>query len=216
MPRTRASSPWMRHTRSAGPRPRTCWCFRPHEAGGMTAFRKAAGIAEGGGHFRLPARAVDVGHLRLRPAPGRAGHHPTSAWANQIMHQLLVEDLILAPDITPRRGRLGVWETPGLGFELNPDAVARAAETYQRDGASLQTFRSVMRWCARFGRLPGQPGCPIPLGVVQVRAGGGSNGFFSEKRLARDRERCSFRPSEQSSHRQCRYSAWARNNASTR
>lgn len=51
---------------------------------------------------------------------------------NQIMWQILAEDLISAPDLTPMAGRLPVLDGPGLGFELDRDAVARAAEAYRR------------------------------------------------------------------------------------
>lgn len=52
---------------------------------------------------------------------------------NQIMHQLIVEDLVSASDLTPRAGKVGLPDAPGLGVELNRDAVARAAELYWRD-----------------------------------------------------------------------------------
>ena len=48
------------------------------------------------------------------------------------MHQLLVEDLVSSPDLTPRHGKLGLIDAPGLGVELDRDAVARAAERYQK------------------------------------------------------------------------------------
>lgn len=51
---------------------------------------------------------------------------------NQIMHQLIVEDLVFAPDMTPRQGKVGLLDAPGLGGELNRDAVERAAELYRR------------------------------------------------------------------------------------
>ena len=50
---------------------------------------------------------------------------------NQIMCQLLREDLVSSPDLTPVAGRLPVVDGPGLGFELDRDAVARAAESYR-------------------------------------------------------------------------------------
>ena len=50
------------------------------------------------------------------------------------MHQLLVEDLVSSPDLTPRQGKLGLFDAPGLGVELDRDAVARAAERYQKGG----------------------------------------------------------------------------------
>ena len=48
------------------------------------------------------------------------------------MHQLLVEDLVSAPDLTPVEGKIGLFERPGLGIELDRDAVQRAAELYRR------------------------------------------------------------------------------------
>ncbi len=104
----------------------------PHEAGGLLAFGKAAAIAEAAGvpvclHGQGVSGITDAAqhHLGLRTANLTEG--------NQIMHQLLVEDLVTAPDLTPSRGKLGPWETPGLGIELDRDAVRRAAELYERD-----------------------------------------------------------------------------------
>ncbi len=104
----------------------------PQEAGGLLAFGKAAAIAEAAGvpiclHGQGVSGITDCAqhHLGLRTANLTEG--------NQIMHQLLVEDLISAPDLTPVRGRIGPLEKPGLGFELDRDAVARAAELYRKD-----------------------------------------------------------------------------------
>ena len=104
----------------------------PHEAGGLLAFGKAAAIAEAAGvpvclHGQGVSDITDCAqhHLGLRTANLTAG--------NQIMHQLLVEDLITAPDLTPVRGRVGLLEKPGLGIELDRDAVRRAAELYEKD-----------------------------------------------------------------------------------
>ena len=67
----------------------------PHEAGGLLAFRKAAAIAEAAGmpvclHGQSVSGITDAAqhHLGLRTANLTDG--------NQIMHQLLVEDLVLA------------------------------------------------------------------------------------------------------------------------
>ena len=65
-----------------------------------------------------------------------AQHHlgltlPNLTEGNQIMHQLLVEDLVTAPDLTPRQGKLGLVDAPGLGVVLDLDAIARAAERYR-------------------------------------------------------------------------------------
>jgi muconate cycloisomerase len=104
----------------------------PHEAGGLLAFGKAAAIAEAAGvpvclHGQGVSGITDAAQhqLGLRTANLTAG--------NQIMHQLLVEDLVTAPDLTPALGKLGLMDGPGLGIELDRDAVARAAELYRRD-----------------------------------------------------------------------------------
>ena len=105
----------------------------PHEAGGLLAFRKAAAIAEAGGvpvclHGQSVSGITDAAqhHLGLST--------PNLTDGNQIMHQLLIEDLVDSPDLTPKRGKLGLLDAPGLGVELDRDAVARAAERYRRGG----------------------------------------------------------------------------------
>jgi muconate cycloisomerase len=104
----------------------------PHEAGGLLAFKKAAAIAEAAGisiclHGQSVSGITDA-----------AQHHigltiPNLTDGNQIMHQLIAQDLISAPDLTPRQGKLGPVDMPGLGVELNQDAVERAAGLYRRD-----------------------------------------------------------------------------------
>ena len=109
----------------------------PHEAGGLLAFGKAAAIAEAAGvpvclHGQSVSGITDVAqhHLGLRTANLTEG--------NQMMHQLLVEDLVAAPDLTPVAGKVGLLDKPGLGIELDRDAVARAAELYRRGPAPAQ------------------------------------------------------------------------------
>lgn len=57
---------------------------------------------------------------------------PNLADGNQIMHQLLTEDVLAAPDITPTHGKLSaaIASRPGLGFELNWEAIEHAAARY--------------------------------------------------------------------------------------
>jgi len=105
----------------------------PHEAGGLLAFGKAAAIAEAAGvpvclHGQGVSGITDAAqhHLGLRTANLTEG--------NQIMHQLLVEDLVSAPDLTPVKGKIGLFDRPGLGIELDRDALQRAAELYRRGG----------------------------------------------------------------------------------
>jgi L-alanine-DL-glutamate epimerase-like enolase superfamily enzyme len=109
----------------------------PHEAGGLLAFGKAAAIAEAAGvpvclHGQGVSGITDAAqhHLGLRTANLTEG--------NQIMHQLLVEDLVSAPDLTLTQGKLGRLDGPGLGVELDRDAVHRAAELYRRGSTRLK------------------------------------------------------------------------------
>jgi L-alanine-DL-glutamate epimerase-like enolase superfamily enzyme len=103
-----------------------------HETGGLLAFGKAAAVAEAAGvsvclHGQGVSSITDAAqhHLGLRTANLTDG--------NQIMHQLLDEDLVLSPDLEPVAGKIGPFEAPGLGVDLDRDAVARAAELYRRD-----------------------------------------------------------------------------------
>jgi len=109
----------------------------PHEAGGLLAFGKAAAIAEAAGvpvclHGQGVSGITDAAqhHLGLRTANLTEG--------NQIMHQLLVEDLVSAPDLTLTQGKLGRLDGPGVGIELDRDAVERAAELYRRGSTRLK------------------------------------------------------------------------------
>ena len=103
----------------------------PHEAGGLLAFGKAAAVAEAAGvpvclHGQGVSGITDCAQHHL----GLCTSNLTDG--NQIMHQLLVEDLVSTPDLTPIRGKLGSMDAPGLGVGLDTDAVARAAERYER------------------------------------------------------------------------------------
>ncbi|NLE23215.1 MAG: mandelate racemase/muconate lactonizing enzyme family protein [Actinobacteria bacterium] len=106
-------------------------CLSPHEAGGLLAFKKAAAIAEAAGipiclHGQSVSGITDAAqhHLGLST--------PNLTDGNQIMHQLLVEDLVASPALDPVAGKLGPIEGSGLGVELDRDAVARAAEAYAK------------------------------------------------------------------------------------
>jgi len=103
----------------------------PHETGGLLAFKKAAAVAEAAGiaiclHGQSVTGITDCAQHQLGLTL------PNLADGNQIMHQLIVEDIIAAPDMTPRQGKIGLLDKPGLGFELDRDAVARARERVGR------------------------------------------------------------------------------------
>jgi L-alanine-DL-glutamate epimerase-like enolase superfamily enzyme len=104
----------------------------PHETGGLLAFGKAAAVAAAAGvsvclHGQSVSGLSDAAqhHLGLATANLTEG--------NQIMHQLLEEDIVSAPELRPREGRIGAFDEPGLGVVLDREAVARAAENYQQE-----------------------------------------------------------------------------------
>jgi L-alanine-DL-glutamate epimerase-like enolase superfamily enzyme len=104
----------------------------PHEAGGLLAFGRAAAVAAAAG---IP---ICLHGQSVSSISDAAQHHlglctPNLTEGNQIMHQLLAEDLVAAPDLTPVAGRIGAFDAPGLGVELDRDAVARAAQRYQKE-----------------------------------------------------------------------------------
>jgi len=104
----------------------------PHETGGLLAFKKAAAVAEATGiaiclHGQCVTGITDCAQHQVGMTL------PNLTDGNQIMHQLLVEDILAAPDITLRNGKLGPIQGPGLGFELDRDAVNRAVELYRQD-----------------------------------------------------------------------------------
>ena len=104
----------------------------PHECGGLLAFKKAAAVAEAAGlpiclHGQSVSGVTDCAQHQIGLTL------PNLTDGNQIMHQLIVEDILTTPDITPRQGKIGILERPGLGFELDWDAVGRAEERYRTD-----------------------------------------------------------------------------------
>jgi muconate cycloisomerase len=102
-----------------------------HETCGVVRFRKAAAIAEAA-NVRICLHGVFETGITTCAASQVASTLSNLDDGNQIMWQLLEEDLVQSPDLTPIAGALGVSDRPGLGFELNLDAVGRAAEAYRK------------------------------------------------------------------------------------
>ncbi len=99
----------------------------PHEAGGLSQLMKAAAVADAAGVRLCLHGTVETGITTC------ANHQaalaiPNIDDGNQIMCQMAADDLVATPDLALVDGRLPVWDTPGLGFTLDRDAVARAAE----------------------------------------------------------------------------------------
>jgi L-alanine-DL-glutamate epimerase-like enolase superfamily enzyme len=102
-----------------------------HETCGIVRFRKAAAIAEAA-NIRICLHGVFETGITTCASNQVAATLSNLDDGNQIMWQLLEEDLVASPDLTPIAGALMVSNRPGLGFELDRDAVARAAEVYRK------------------------------------------------------------------------------------
>jgi L-alanine-DL-glutamate epimerase-like enolase superfamily enzyme len=105
----------------------------PHETGGMAQLVKAATIADAAG-IKLCIHAVPETQITTCASFQAARSIANIDDANQEMAYLLSESLITAPSLELADGRLTPWEGPGLGFTLDHDAVARAAERARQEG----------------------------------------------------------------------------------
>lgn len=101
-----------------------------HEAGGVLPLKKAAAVAEAAG-VNICLHGVFESGITTCASNQVGGTIPNLDDGNQIMCQLLAEDLVASPNLTPIDGKLGVLEGTGLGFELDRDAVGRAAARFQ-------------------------------------------------------------------------------------
>ena len=112
------------------------YCFSPYWVGSLAAFHRLAHVAayEGGlvckhthGEFGLAAAA---GHHLLLTLPNLVtGHQQTT----NVMHG----DILREPLPIATVPRWGVPDGPGLGVEVDEDAVAEAAERYRAEGQYL-------------------------------------------------------------------------------
>lgn len=101
-----------------------------HETGGITRFLKAGRIAEAAGVDICLHGLYETGITTC--AAWQAGSVlPNLDDANQYMNHFLEWDILAAPDLTLSEGRLTLADLPGLGFQLDGDAVGRAAEIWE-------------------------------------------------------------------------------------
>jgi muconate cycloisomerase len=113
----------------------------PHDAGGLLRFRQQAFLAAAWGlkvnlHAFMQSEISFLAHAQV------ASTVPNLTDGNQAMHQLLAERLTRGVDVDVPGGTFRLPDGPGHGFELDGDAVARAAERFERDGAYV-TIESV-------------------------------------------------------------------------
>jgi len=106
-----------------------------HETGGLAGMRKAAAVAEAAG-LNICLHGVYESGITTCASNQVAATIPNLDDGNQIMVQLLTEDIVASPSLATQNGRLPVLEGPGLGFELDRDAVSRAAERYRQRAAT--------------------------------------------------------------------------------
>ena len=105
-----------------------------HDAGGLYRFKQQAFLCEAHG-LRVNRHAFMESEISFHANAQVASTIPNLTLGNQVMHQLLAERLTLGPAPALDGGRFRPGDAPGHGFELDHDAVARAHERWQRDGA---------------------------------------------------------------------------------
>lgn len=103
----------------------------PREIGGLRPMMKAAAVAEAAGlniciHSSMTTGITTCAEHHL----GRAIRNLDDG--NQIMWQLLRENILAGPSLVPVKGKLVMPERPGLGCELDWDAINRASENHNR------------------------------------------------------------------------------------
>ncbi|MEL6288851.1 MAG: mandelate racemase/muconate lactonizing enzyme family protein [Pseudomonadota bacterium] len=102
----------------------------PREIGGLRAMSVAAGITDAAGLRLCIHSSMTTGITTC------AEHHVARTIANlddgnQIMWQLLEEDIVSTPALSPGAGRLALPAAPGLGVTLDRDRVAKANRRFE-------------------------------------------------------------------------------------
>lgn len=104
-----------------------------HETGGISRFLKAAHIAEAAGINICTHGLYETG-ITTCAINQAAAAIPNLDDGNQYMNHFLQWDIIASPDLELKNGKLPVLGGPGLGFELDWDAVERARQGYLNSG----------------------------------------------------------------------------------
>ena len=100
-----------------------------HETGGILGFLKAAAVAEAAGVNICIHGLHETGITTC--AANQAGALISNLDdGNQYMNHLLTNDIISDPDLKLDNGSLKVIKGPGLGFDLDQDAVKEAEENF--------------------------------------------------------------------------------------
>ena len=100
-----------------------------HETGGLLRFCKVAHMAEAA-NIDVCIHGLHETGITTVAASHVAAVTPNLDDGNQYMNNFLARDIIGRPDLTLQDGRLPVPDGPGLGFELDWDAVREAADAW--------------------------------------------------------------------------------------
>ena len=113
-----------------------------HETGGLLRLCKVAHIAEAA-NIDVCIHGLHETGITTVAASHAAAVTPNLDDGNQYMNNLLAWDIVKKPDLTLQDGMLPVPDEPGLGFELDWNAVGQAAEAWWRgaDYGSRDTHR---------------------------------------------------------------------------
>ena len=102
-----------------------------HETGGLARFSKIAHIAEAAGIDICLHGLYETGITTC--AANQVGSTINNLDdGNQYMNHFLSWDIIKSPNLTLIDGKLPVFKSPGLGFEVDMNAVNEAADFYQQ------------------------------------------------------------------------------------
>ena len=102
-----------------------------HETGGLSRYVKVAHVAEAAGIDVCVHGLYETG-ITTCAANQVAATIPNLDDGNQYMNHFLAWDIVRLPDLILRDGKLPVLKGPGLGFELDWEAVGQAAELYRK------------------------------------------------------------------------------------
>jgi L-Ala-D/L-Glu epimerase len=112
------------------------FCFSPYWVGSLAGFQRLAWVAELEGlqvckhtHGELGVAAAAAHHVLLTLANGVEGHQQTA--------HLMDQDVLAEPIPIATGPRWGTIDEPGLGVEIDEDAVAEAAARYASVGQYL-------------------------------------------------------------------------------
>lgn len=101
----------------------------PHECGGLARMTDIARVAQLGG-VNICIHGVYETGITACAAHMAAAACPNLDDGNQHMLKFLEWDIVKSPDLMPEAGRMPLLIGPGLGFTLDTENVARAAELF--------------------------------------------------------------------------------------